>query len=495
MNSYLKPFVDTMNRLSSEGISWNSQAGVPQTCRVYPGPCSVDTVARCMVMNMTQFNGSHSCAWCEQEGEVVQKGRGHARIFEIQEPAPKERTQENFARHVEKANKQKEVAYGIRGASVLFFVAFFQFPGSFVVDYMHAVCNGFVRSTAFLWFSHKRQNDFSLGSALEEINARLSKMTPVWETNRLPRSLKDMKYWKASEWRDWLLFFSPVVLNGILPRKYYKNWTKFVGIMHFCLQSSIPMDKLRKVKKAMLNFLKEYQELYGKENMTYNAHILVHMVDHVGQWGPLWGYSAFPFEAMNGRLVGLVNGTRYAHTQIVEKFGILAFLQRAVPMNTEWQSEDLRSFVRSLLKGYCLRKNCVQKGVVALYGKGKNEGGFITYKKATVGAFTYCINTMDKSRRKNSYVLTDAGFFGQVINISTDVNLGSQVLFKLRKLRIMDTFLSCVAGCESVRFATVSETNEHVLVDSGQIKKCMLLCHSGTMVLCALNEEYILESN
>ncbi|KAL1424590.1 hypothetical protein MTO96_019994 [Rhipicephalus appendiculatus] len=121
------------------------------------GPWSVDTVACCMVM--TQFNESYSCAWCQQEGVLVQKVRGHAPVFEVQEPAPKEGTQKNFARHVE------------------------EFPGSFLVDYMHAVCNGLVRSTAFMWFSHKRQSVFSLGPELEEINTRLSKMTPVWETN------------------------------------------------------------------------------------------------------------------------------------------------------------------------------------------------------------------------------------------------------------------------------------------------------------------------
>lgn len=90
--------------------------------------------------------------------------------------------------------------------------------------------------------------------------------------------------------------------------------------MHFCLQSFIPVDKTRKVKRLMVQFLKDYQELYGQESMTYNAHVLVHMVDHVDQWGPLWGFSAFPFESMNGRLACLVNGTRYGHMHIVEKF-------------------------------------------------------------------------------------------------------------------------------------------------------------------------------
>ncbi|KAG0410068.1 hypothetical protein HPB47_012807 [Ixodes persulcatus] len=65
MNCFLKPFVEDMNHLSSAGFAWTDPSGNTRHTRVFPGPCSVDTVARAMVMNMTQFNGAHGCAWCE----------------------------------------------------------------------------------------------------------------------------------------------------------------------------------------------------------------------------------------------------------------------------------------------------------------------------------------------------------------------------------------------------------------------------------------------
>ncbi|XP_049515826.1 uncharacterized protein LOC125947007 [Dermacentor silvarum] len=497
MNAFLKPYVDTMNRLSSEGISWTTKSGMAKTCRAYPGPCTVDTVARCLVMNMTQFNGAHGCAWCEHSGEVIAKGKGHTRVYPIEEAAPRLRTQNSFERHVEQAHRRGEPSCGIKGASVLFFMAFLKFPCSFVVDYMHAVCNGFVRTTTFMWFSHKRQTEFSLGSHLGEIDQRLSQQTPIWETTRLPRSLREMKFWKASEWRDWLLFFSPVVLKGFLPRKYYKNWTMFVALMHFCLQPSIPLDRIAEVKKLFVRFLKDYQELYGRECMSYNAHILLHMVDHVSQWGPLWGFSAYPFESMNGRLLRLVNGTRYAHAQIVEKFAILMSLPQVVSKNNKWQSADLRSLVNSLVKGYNLKRKFTQKGAVVLYGKGSQQGSAIMYQKAAVGAFTYCVAAKDKSRRKNSFVVSSAGVFGQVVNIFINRNEQSCscVFFKIKKLHVVDIFLSCLVDCQSVYFASVEETNDHAIVSALDIKKCMVLYSSGKTVLSAIHEEYVLESN
>ena len=40
----------------------------------------------------------------------------------------------------------------------------------------------------------------------------------------------------------------------------------------------------------------------GNDGCTMNIHLLRHIVDCVRNWGPLWGYSCFSFESMNGHL-------------------------------------------------------------------------------------------------------------------------------------------------------------------------------------------------
>jgi len=37
-------------------------------------------------------------------------------------------------------------------------------------------------------------------------------------------------------------------------------------------------------------------ELYGKTELVYNIHCLLHIVDDVARYGPLDSYSAYPFE-------------------------------------------------------------------------------------------------------------------------------------------------------------------------------------------------------
>lgn len=96
MNTFLNPFVEELNVLSTAGIKWTDPQGNVHTIRIFPGPCCVDTVARAMVMNINQFNGSYGCGWCVHEGKVVQRGNGHARVYPMMYPVPVVRTQESF---------------------------------------------------------------------------------------------------------------------------------------------------------------------------------------------------------------------------------------------------------------------------------------------------------------------------------------------------------------------------------------------------------------
>lgn len=90
--------------------------------------------------------------------------------------------------------------------------------------------------------------------AIPTVDACLNRLRLVHEMPRLPRSVHLMKYWKSSEWRNWLLYLSPVVLHGVLSWVYYQNWMKFVRIMHILLDDCVVVDQLRCLQKDMFFF-------------------------------------------------------------------------------------------------------------------------------------------------------------------------------------------------------------------------------------------------
>ena len=47
-----------------------------------------------------------------------------------------------------------------------------------------------------------------------------------------------------------------------------------------------------------------------------NVHMLRHLTFHVLNWGPLWVYSCFSFESLNGEVKKYFHGTRNMSDQV-----------------------------------------------------------------------------------------------------------------------------------------------------------------------------------
>ena len=87
MNLHLQPLVDQANELSYKGFKWEWN-GQEIISKFYPLECCVDSVARCAMLNMKQYNGFYGCTYCEHPVEAVDG----VRKYPIQESIPLKRT-------------------------------------------------------------------------------------------------------------------------------------------------------------------------------------------------------------------------------------------------------------------------------------------------------------------------------------------------------------------------------------------------------------------
>lgn len=116
-------------------------------------------------------------------------------------------------------------------------------------------------------------------------------------------------FWKASEFRSWLLYYSLPLLLGQLPPLYLQHYALLVCAMHILLQPQLTEGKIAAAEEMLRDFIHFLPELYSETECTLNAHLLLHICDHVRHWGPLWVFSTFGFESMNGYLVGHIHAT------------------------------------------------------------------------------------------------------------------------------------------------------------------------------------------
>lgn len=78
--TFLQPFVNELNELSTEGITWVYQ-GKTVKSKVYTTVCVCDAPARAMVQNFQQYNAVCGCGFCNIFGRRIEKGRGGATVF------------------------------------------------------------------------------------------------------------------------------------------------------------------------------------------------------------------------------------------------------------------------------------------------------------------------------------------------------------------------------------------------------------------------------
>lgn len=250
-----------------------------------PSVCVFDLPAKASATNTKQFNGEYGCFYCLDKGQL----HNRARIY----PPTASNTLRTTECMKDWAIKAEETQYGVKGT----FGEYLDFPQCVPIDYMHSILEGVFKQLLKCWFNSSFHSEpYSLRKHLSEINKIVYKIQPPNEIQRLPRSLDQIQFFKASEFRAWMLFYALPILAMFLPPEYSNHLFLLVSSMHELLSDKINVSELDKIHMMLVSFHKAAGDLYSPNIFTMNMHSLIHTVPLVKLWGPLWVYSMFGFE-------------------------------------------------------------------------------------------------------------------------------------------------------------------------------------------------------
>ena len=354
--------IDEIKELSKSGFQWTFQ-GRTITSTVDVIAVCADSVARAPIQNFLQFNGFFGCSWCEQQGETI----NHSHVYKY-EPTFQPRTKEKVTEYATRAESFGYPVMGVIGFSVLNKLPHFNVVDCLVFDAMHGVDLGVMRQLASLWFSTCNSGKrWYLGQSIHEIDDKLSKIFVTSNITRLARGLDDRAHWKASEWRNLLLIYGPYIFKDIMQKRYYKHFMLLSEAMYILNQTHITPVELYEAKKKLKLFVEQFEGLYGLINMTFNVHQLLHAGDCVSHWGPLWGYSAYGFEDLYGKLMKMFNGTQKVGDQIVKRFHQLQTLKALTAHLVDPNDQKFEKIQRKLLGNFTPVKKMLQLDGVFFY--------------------------------------------------------------------------------------------------------------------------------
>ena len=180
----------------------------------------LDAPARAAFTCQHQWNGNCGCGWCLHPGESVvtldkkRRPKGNTRTYPYTKIVPEKRTARQVFRDGKMAqSKRSRKAHvnGVLGISLLHLLPHFDIVCGMIPDTMHAVYLGITKMFLEIWLTIPGKC-FSLSK--RDIDNSLKSLKPPLEIARMYRSLeKNFADWKASEFRNFLLVYSPVVLK------------------------------------------------------------------------------------------------------------------------------------------------------------------------------------------------------------------------------------------------------------------------------------------
>lgn len=343
MWAFLKPLYEELDLLETKGYSFTDHKGEEFISKCVLLTCTCDLPARALVYNCNQFNGGYSCWHCLQPGETFKHDTGgisHIFPFDKNNPKGPVRTKETIMQDTDQAvrnvrqHKTKSSVNGHKGKFWFMFLNSFDYVNSCVIDYMHGVCLGVVKTLLTIWFDKKnKNNESSYFEKRNEVNCLLRKITPTIFVSRIPRTLDELPHWKASEFRNFLLYWGLPVLRHILDPDHFAHFCLLVRSIFILSKEGISSQEMQIADAALLLFVENFKELYGDRYFTLNMHQLVHLADCVKYTGPLYVNNCFIFEDLNGFIVKHIHGTQGIDTQITN---IVSLLQVPVAMSAKY---------------------------------------------------------------------------------------------------------------------------------------------------------------
>ncbi|KAK3920805.1 LOW QUALITY PROTEIN: Paired amphipathic helix protein pst2 [Frankliniella fusca] len=98
--------------------------------------------------------------------------------------------------------------------------------------------------------------------------------------------------------------------------EYVEHHASLVAASHLLNANTVSTESVSIANSLLNKYVTQVPELYHPNYLTMNFHLLLYLSHETTVLEPGWSYSCFPLESLNGEILKLVHGTRWAEKQI-----------------------------------------------------------------------------------------------------------------------------------------------------------------------------------
>ncbi|KAL2103346.1 hypothetical protein ACEWY4_000214 [Coilia grayii] len=321
--TFINDITSQLSKIMQDGLEW-----MGRSLKVHLECITCHAPAKAMVRCVKLFSGYYGCDKCDQKG--VWDGR---MLFPEVENLTL-RTNQSFRECWQPEHHQAERTSPFCSLPI-------DMVKSFPADYMHHCCLGVMRKLLLLWTRGKTTVRLSRAQ-MAVVNEHLMALRKVIPTcfGRKPRVLDDLDRWKATEFRQFLLYTGKIVMQGVLRGDLFDHFMAFSTAMCILVSPVLARSQHQYAHELLKFFVEQGEILYGPRFLVYNVHSLLHLAADVSTLGCLDNFSAFPFES---KLCQIKKMTRSGKNPLVQIANRLEENIKMKLMNERCTTPKLRS--------------------------------------------------------------------------------------------------------------------------------------------------------
>ncbi|XP_032690600.1 uncharacterized protein LOC116853586 isoform X1 [Odontomachus brunneus] len=280
---FFEKFIEEILTIRAEGGIIIRNRRLPLHIRCF----IADAPARAMVLNYYGHMSANACSKCKVEGYRCEEV-GYRGIMVFPGIRHSLRTNEEYNNMVDEDHHKGPSPLN----SILGLVT--QVP----FEPLHLIYLGNVKKVLHTHIQGKYGHQKLNRRQLDILDSRMMqlKLHCPTEFNRRPNKLSMFHHFKATEFRQFLLYTSPVIMENVFHEEYYNHFMLLHCVIRILSCDNVTDDMYTFCQEGLETYVNMCEHLYGKQYVSYNVHGLLHIAGDVRKLGSLESFSAFTYE-------------------------------------------------------------------------------------------------------------------------------------------------------------------------------------------------------
>ena len=311
INHYLAPIVDELESLWN-GIILNGTDECPNGKKIRAALILVSCDVPAARKICGHISALVSCHRCEKKANYENRQHNFAGMDDMDNwfiAKDSSKHLENALRwrgcNSDSARKKFTKSSGVRWSELLR-LPYFDPIRFITVDPMHCLFLGIAK-----WIVKRIWVDMGVLSSndLNNIQKKMNEFQVPADLGRIPGKIycgEGFSNFTADQWRIFISIYATVVLWEYLEEVDRKILTYFVRICHLFVNQILETKSLDEIHKKIVDVVTLIEKKYGRNVITPNLHLSLHLSACSHDFGPLYAFWCFSFERMNGILGKLI---------------------------------------------------------------------------------------------------------------------------------------------------------------------------------------------